>query len=45
MINLILLHEIKEYTKKMELVDEYPNIYLFLEKTLKTMETGRKLGL
>ncbi len=45
MINPILMSELKQYLEKMELINEYPNIYLFLEKTFKTLKKGQTIGL
>ncbi len=45
MINPILKHEIEQYIDKMELINEYPNIFIFLEKTLKMMKLGQEAGL
>lgn len=45
MINPMLHQEINELMKDMSFAEEYPNIYIFLEKTQKTMETAKAFGL
>ncbi len=45
MINPALKMELTEYLGKHTLVEEFPNIFLFLEKTLATMEQAELLGL
>lgn len=45
MINPILKMELDELLKDYAFAEKFPNVFIFLEKTQKTMETAQKFGL
>ena len=49
MLNPILIHELDELEKDEEinlvLMDKYPNVFIFLQKTHETMKKGQAFGL
>ena len=45
MINPMLKMEIDELMQDMAFAEKYPNIWIFLEKTQKTMNTAQQFGL
>ncbi len=45
MINPMLKMELDVLMKDVAFAEKYPNVWIFLEKTKKTMETAQKFGL
>ena len=45
MINPILKMELDELLQDIEFMDKFPNVFIFLEKTQKTMNTAQQFGL
>ena len=45
MINPILKMEVDEFLADISNTEKFPNLYIFLEKMQKNMETAQKLGL